>query len=148
MSFDEKCVNKIVDVLSSIGNPFNSKESLVNLCSGIKARSGTEAPADIANDLFNALQRGLNAAVLKIEPSQLQQNEVRKTTGHCQGKIKRIVENSFKVFVKPNTVESRIGRWWFGQNLPKYPTGSVKVECSPPERKVVSSSHSRVIPKT
>ena len=27
-------------------------------------------------------------------------------------------------------------------------TGSVKVECSPPERKVVSSSHSRVIPKT
>ena len=25
------------------------------------------------------------------------------------------------------------------------PTGSVKVECSPPERKVVSSSHSRVI---
>ena len=28
------------------------------------------------------------------------------------------------------------------------PTGSVKVECSPPERKVVSSSHSRVIPKT
>ena len=27
------------------------------------------------------------------------------------------------------------------------PTGSVKVECSPPERKVVSSSHSRVIPK-
>ena len=28
------------------------------------------------------------------------------------------------------------------------PTGSVKVECSPPERKVVSSSHTRVIPKT
>ena len=28
------------------------------------------------------------------------------------------------------------------------PTGSVKVECSPPERKVVSTSHSRVIPKT
>ena len=26
------------------------------------------------------------------------------------------------------------------------PTGSVKVECSPPERKVVCSSHSRVIP--
>ena len=31
---------------------------------------------------------------------------------------------------------------------PFLPTGSVKVECSPPERKVVSSSHSRVIPKT
>ena len=28
------------------------------------------------------------------------------------------------------------------------PTGSVKVECSPPEWEVVSSSHSRVIPKT
>ena len=28
------------------------------------------------------------------------------------------------------------------------PTGSVKIERSPPERKVVSSSHSRVIPKT
>ena len=28
------------------------------------------------------------------------------------------------------------------------PTGSVKVERSPPEREVVSSSHSRVIPKT
>ena len=27
-------------------------------------------------------------------------------------------------------------------------TGSVKVECSPPEQEVVSSSHSRVIPKT
>ena len=27
-------------------------------------------------------------------------------------------------------------------------TGSVKVESWPPERKVVSSSHSRVIPKT
>ena len=30
----------------------------------------------------------------------------------------------------------------------KLPTGSVKVERSPPEREVVSSSHSRVIPKT
>ena len=28
------------------------------------------------------------------------------------------------------------------------PTGSVKVECLPPEREIVSSSHSRVIPKT
>ena len=27
-------------------------------------------------------------------------------------------------------------------------TGSVKVECLPPERKAVSLSHSRVIPKT
>ena len=32
--------------------------------------------------------------------------------------------------------------------LPILPTGSVKVECSLPERKVVSLSHSRVIPKT
>ena len=31
---------------------------------------------------------------------------------------------------------------------PKQRSGSVKVECSPPERKVVSSSHGRVIPKT
>ena len=33
-------------------------------------------------------------------------------------------------------------------HLHDLPTGSVKVECSPPERKVVSLSHSRVIPKT
>ena len=33
-------------------------------------------------------------------------------------------------------------------NIGLLPTGSVKVECSPPERKVVSSSHSRIIPKT
>ena len=33
-------------------------------------------------------------------------------------------------------------------NHSERPTGSVMVERSPPERKVVSSSHSRVIPKT
>ena len=39
--------------------------------------------------------------------------------------------------------------WLASSIIMSVPTGSVKVECSPPERnKVVSSSHSRVIPKT
>ena len=57
---------------------------------------------------------------------------------HC------IILCSIKVACLTALYISNINRYFKVQ----LPTGSVRVERSPPEREVVSSSHSRVIPKT
>lgn len=56
IQFDEECVTRILDILNALGNPFEFRDSLVNLCSGI------EATPDVTNDLLNALEFGETAS--------------------------------------------------------------------------------------
>ena len=52
MKFDEACVSRAYDILSSWGNPFHAREELLNLCSGIKA------PPDVTSDILLANEKG------------------------------------------------------------------------------------------
>ena len=55
MVFNNESAHRSYAVLSNWGNPFDYRESLINLCSGI------EAPKNIENDLLNAESIGVAA---------------------------------------------------------------------------------------
>ena len=61
MKFDESSVKSIYDILSSWGNPFNPRDDLANLCSGI------QAPPDVTFDILLANEKGKYVAILKVK---------------------------------------------------------------------------------
>ena len=69
MRIDIDCVKRDVVMLSSWGNPFSYRETLINISSGL------EAPEDIQNDLLNSYEKG-NQCMKKILKKRLETNEV------------------------------------------------------------------------
>jgi len=53
MNFDQECVHKANEVLKSWGNPFEFRETLIHLCSGV------EASPEVTRDIVNAESVGL-----------------------------------------------------------------------------------------
>jgi len=94
ITFDEECVKRILDVLSSFGSPFNHRESLVNLCSGI------EASSDVANDLLTAYAIGESAAQRFTEERKADRIEVieehQEKEKSFYAPIKRLKLKTFK----------------------------------------------------
>ena len=80
ITFYNECVEQILEVLSSFDSPFEYRESLVNLCSGI------EASTNVTNDLLNALEIGESAAKRFTEERKSNEN-VEDTEEVKSGKI-------------------------------------------------------------
>ena len=52
IDFDEKAVRRIYNTFSSWGSPFNNRESLIQICSGV------EATSEVKKDLMEAYRKG------------------------------------------------------------------------------------------
>ena len=76
-------------------------------------------------------------------------NGIKKSTSSSDASLRmNITKISWRKSQNSTIKKWRLQITWTKPDKQRQPTGSVKLECSPPERKVVSSSHSRVIPKT
>ena len=69
MIFDENAVKKTHEILVNWGNPFNYRQSLINICSGI------EASPDVEKDLILSEENGENALTSFVN-SRIKSNDI------------------------------------------------------------------------
>ena len=84
IAFDENAVQRTYEILASWGNPFNFRQSLVHLFSGV------EAALDVQRDLLTAEESG-QSALMSFVTDRIQSNNVS-----FYDRIKRLSLKTFK----------------------------------------------------